>query len=74
MIYNKEIEPRPSETDKNVSEDVITIDECNMLNIGFYHYLDKKWYFHTNTLVDYYEKDNEMDFKWMYKPSELKYE
>ena len=56
---------------ENHSVDVITIDECNMMNIGFYHFVDEKWYFHTDTLIKNYE---EKDFKWIYKPDYLVYE
>ena len=56
---------------ENHSVDVITIDESNMMNIGFYHFVDEKWYFHTDTLIKNYEEE---DFKWIYKPDYLVYE
>ena len=56
---------------ENHSVDVITIDESNMMNIGFYHFVDEKWYFHTDTLIKDYEEE---DFKWIYQPDYLVYE
>ena len=59
---------------ENHSVDVITIDECDLINIGFYHFVDEKWYFHTDTLLNYDEEGNETDFKWIYQPDYLIYE
>ncbi|GAB2539995.1 hypothetical protein [Rufibacter soli] len=47
------------------SEDVITIDSKGVLCIAFYHFIDKKWYFHSDTLRKGYEKD----FTWIYPPT-----
>lgn len=56
---------------ENHSVDVITIDEFNMMNIAFYDFVDKKWHFHTDTLIKDYENE---DFKWIYQPDYLVYE
>lgn len=70
-IYTKNDLPKgvPNET---YSYDVITCDEDGLLNIGFYDFAAQKWMFHTDTMVDYYEKGHEMNFVWIYKPKNLK--
>ena len=70
-IYGKQEIPQQSKDDPDFSEDVITCDEGGLLNIGFYSYKENKWSFHTDTLVDYCEKGHEMEFVWMYRPTEL---
>ena len=72
-VYNKKTDiPKLSKDNAQFSVDVITCDEDDMLNIGYYSFEDNKWHFHTETLVDYYEKGKEMNFVWMYKPNELR--
>lgn len=64
--------PKPSNDDPNISVDVITQDiengKATMLNIGFYNFDSKTWYWHTDTLIDHYEKNDPTDFVWMYAP------
>lgn len=54
------------------SVDVITCDKDGTLNIGYYNFDTQRWGFHTDTLVDYYEKGELKPFVWMYKPENLK--
>lgn len=69
-IYQNNEYPKVSEEDVNHSIDVITRNEGGLLNIGYYHFKDQKWYWHTDTLVDPYE-DGLEDFVWMYAPKQL---
>lgn len=61
-LFNPTEIPKVSADDAEYSVDVCTIDEDNIHCVGFYHYTDKKWYFHTDTLSDY----NETKWKWYY--------
>ena len=75
-IYkNTEFPPRMETKDGKPelhSIDVVTMDELNLPNIGFYNYDTEKWSFHTDTLIDPYEGGKLIDFVWMYIPKELK--
>lgn len=57
--------------EEDFSVDVITRSENGMVNIAFYNYDLDTWQFHTDTLVDPYEKGVVMDFVWMYIPEIL---
>jgi len=58
--------------DEDFSVDVFTCDEDGLLNIGYYNFDTKRWAFHTDTMVDYYEEGiPEMNFNWMYPPPSL---
>lgn len=74
-IYKNTEYPKKDQDLKGVelehSVDVITIDCNDMLNIGWWNYDTKKWSFHTETLVDYYEGEKLRDFVWIYRPNEL---
>lgn len=69
-IYQNNEFPKVSDEDTSHSVDVITRNENGLLNIGYYHFKDKKWYWHTDTLVDPYE-DGLEGFVWMYAPKQL---
>lgn len=51
-----------------MSVDVITIDEEGLINLAYYSFRENEWKFHTDTLVDYFEKGNEMKWGWYYSP------
>lgn len=57
--------------EEEFSVDVITCDNYGMLNIGFYNFDTNTWSFHTDTLVDPYEKGELFDFVWIYNPIKL---
>lgn len=59
-------QPKPSEDCPEFSVDVFIIDENDMHGLACYHFEDKKWIFHTDTLVDYDEKGAETKWKWYY--------
>lgn len=58
--------PKVSSDDSDYSEDVFIIDEDGMNGLAYYCFRDSKWYFHTDTLVDYFEEGNETKWKWYY--------
>ena len=74
-IYSNTAYPKKSTDLKGVEEDfsvdVITHSKDGMLNIGYWNYDTKDWAFHTDTLIDPYEKGELMEFVWMYQPPEL---
>ena len=71
MKFHKNTEyPQVSKGDENYSIDVITSNPDGFLNIGFYHFKDKEWQFHTDTLTDPYENGMLQPFVWWYPPTE----
>lgn len=64
-FYDHTKTPKISE-DRDFSEDVFIIDEDGVHGLAYYCFRDSKWYFHTDTLVDYFEEDNETKWKWYY--------
>lgn len=58
--------PKISDDDEDFSVDVLIIDENGLNGVACYIYADKKWIFHTDTLVDYNEKGNETKWMWYY--------
>lgn len=64
----KTTKPVISTDDDDFSEDVITIDEHGLNGVACYHFGDKKWIFHTDTLVDYNEEGHETLWYWYYPP------
>ena len=66
-LYDPELnKPNPSKDDVTFSVDVFIIDENKLHGLGYYHFKDCKWYFHTDTLVDYNEAGAETKWKWYY--------
>lgn len=70
----------PKRCDNNVGGDDDSVDVIinleNMINVGFYCYINEKWYFHSDTFVSpYIEKegseDKLKDFHWCYVPEEI---
>ena len=70
-IFDPSVIPAVAEIPEH-SVDVITIDEEGMYNLAFYSFGDKRWIFHTDTLVDYNEPGHEMKWKWFYPQFGLK--
>lgn len=71
MTKNKLFDPKvqqpiPSKDCPEFSVDVFIIDEKEMHGLACYHFEDKKWIFHTDTLVDYDEKGAETQWRWYY--------
>lgn len=70
--------PKRATNQKGIEEefsvDVITFNENNMLNIGYWNYDMNKWLFHTDTLSDPYEGGRLEKFVWMYKPEFLTFD
>jgi len=62
----KKNKPIPSEDDPTFSVDVCIIDEENVHGLAFYSFDNEKWGFHTDTLVDYDEAENETKWCWYY--------
>lgn len=60
--------PRLSSEDPRFSEDVYILDEDNLIGSGCYNFEEEKWYFHTDTLVDYFEEGDTTKFWWFYPP------
>lgn len=67
-FYDPSAIPAVSEEDCSHSVDVFILDEEGMHGLAFYSFEDKRWIFHTDTLVDYNEPGNEMKWKWYYPP------
>lgn len=73
-VYTRNNKPDPSQDDPSFSQDVIIMTEDEMLNIGYFDYEQDKWKYHTDTLVDLNEPDEEgvlIKFNWIYPPKEL---
>lgn len=73
-IYTRNNKPDPNPENIEVSQDVIVYTEDGLLNIGFFDYLNEKWSFHTDTLIDMDETGDDgkpVQFNWMYAPEEL---
>lgn len=64
--------PIHSEDDDSYSIDVLIIDENGINGVAFYDYGSMEWRFHTDTLVDYDEKDHETKWMWYYPPFKAK--
>lgn len=65
-VFDPNSKPIESEDDKMLSVDVCCIDEEGLHNLGYYNFEENKWKFHTDTLVDYFEKGNETKWWWYY--------
>lgn len=73
-VYTRFNKPEMSSDDPTISVDVIACTEDGLLNIGYFNFQDDKWYWHTDTLVDVEElnEDGEpVQFNWIYPPKEL---
>ena len=68
LLFDKTQLPRVSVDDTLYSEDVFIIDENGLNGLAYYCFEDNKWYFHTDTLVDYDEENHETEWKWYYPP------
>jgi hypothetical protein len=58
--------PRQSPDDITFSETVFIIDEEGLHGLAYFSFKDDKWYFLTDTLVDYDEPGAETEWKWYY--------
>lgn len=72
-VFNNSVLPKHADDIENEGESVdVIINLQGMLNIGFYSYVNKKWYFHTDTFVEPYTEKGELtDFHWCYVPEEI---
>lgn len=68
VCYNPDVLPKRSEDAPEFSVIVGIIDEHGLDGLGYYCFDDKEWAFHTDTLVDYNEPENETKWKWYYIP------
>lgn len=59
--------PIKSSDDPDYSVDVFTMNEDGMINTAYYHFEDKGWYFHGDTLYDM----EGQKFTWIYPPPEM---
>lgn len=58
--------PKACEDDPEFSVDVCIIDEENMHGLAYYIFAERRWSFHTDTLVDYNEIGAETKWMWYY--------
>lgn len=63
--FDSSVLPPISKEDKLYSIDVFTFDG-DLYNVGFYSYEERKWCWHTDTLVE------QKDFVWCFPPDYLK--
>lgn len=67
-FYLPSVKPIPAPDDPLNSVDVFIMDEDGMHGLAYYSFEDKKWCFHTDTLVDYNEPGSETKWVWYYPP------
>ncbi len=70
VFYSPDKKPVVSENDPSFSVDVFIMDESGMHGLACWNYEkgDEHWIFHTETLVNYFEKDDKTIWKWYYPP------
>lgn len=60
--------PKLNKDEPAFSEDICIIDENGVNGIAFFSFVEKKWVFYIDTLIDYNTEAAGIKWRWYYPP------